>query len=223
MKLINFNIKIIVIFSALLLFYCQKDDIKNGLPDQVTNIPIDSSQFFYSCNDLATIKSQVDLKVLNYIDACYLCYSTKSVPGLGSINWISNTLGYNFDSIIKLEFKTYYKNFNQYYSRERIGFITPQKLGKYKIYDTYRNAQNELVPYASYIRTISDGDVVDGVWLVDTLCQNFLNITQFNKEDKYISGDFELHLVKKKGDAGSGIIYSDRINFLNGKFQANIN
>jgi len=191
--------------------------------NQVTNTPIDSSQFLYGCNDLATIKSQVDLKALSYIDACYLCYSTKSVPGFGSINWISNTLGYNFDSIIKLEFKTYFKNINQYYLRERIGFILPQKLGNYTISNTIRNTKNELNPFASYVRTIDDGDVVDGVWQVDTFCQNFLNITQFNKEDKYISGEFELHLVKKKGDAGSGIIYSDRINFINGKFQANIN
>ena len=143
--------------------------------DQVTNIPIDSSQFSYSCNDLATIKSQVDLKALSHIDACYLCYSTKSVPGLGSINWISNTLGYNFDSIIKLEFKTYFKNINQYYLRERIGFILPQKLGNYTISNTIRNTKNELNPFASYVRTIDDGDVVDGVWQVDTFCQNFLN------------------------------------------------
>lgn len=206
---------------SILFCQCQKDDLKNNIKFTQEKDFSDSINNIYACNDIATRKSYVDLKILSYINTCYLCQSVKTVPGLGSINWTANcATTYNVDSLLKIEVITYLKESNQFFSREKILFLNvPRKVGLYKLNNTTK-INNERVPYSSYFRLEADGDLLDASWKIDTLCLNYIDIQQINLDDKYISGEFEIHLLITPNI--NFTYYSDRINFTKSKFQSNI-
>ncbi len=223
MKFCSKIVCILVIIALIFLFFvkCQSYELKDIISNNSKISSVDSFESIYACNDIATIKSQVDLKILSYINSCYLCTSIKSVPGFGSINWTSNCETFKQDSFLKIEFRTYEKDLFQYYDREKITILNvPKRVGKFNLYNTFKNSNNGQVPWSNYFRLLADGDLVDASWEIDTLCMNYLNIQQINLEDKYITGEFEVHYkIKNKG---GNVVYSDRINFIKSNFQSNI-
>lgn len=219
MKYLNFLLQFTVL--SILFYKCHEDNFQNKISLKEEKILSDSLINIYACNDLASIRSEIDLKILSYISTCYLCSSLKSVPGFGSINWTSNCETYfTQDSFLKIEIRTYQKDNLQFYPREKILFLNvPKKIGVFKL-SSISKINNQKVPYASYFRLVADGDLLDASWKIDTSCTNYLNINQINLDDKYISGEFEIHLMI---DNKSSITnYSDRINFTESKFQSNI-
>jgi hypothetical protein len=68
---------------------------------------------------------------------------------------------------------------------------------------------------------LDDGDVGDGSWTTDTTCVSYIEITRLDLADREIEGKFEIHL-KMELQGTHGILYSERINFLNGRFKAEI-
>ncbi|MEP7198055.1 MAG: hypothetical protein ABI851_16165, partial [Saprospiraceae bacterium] len=60
---------------SILFCQCQKDDLKNNIKFTQEKDFSDSINNIYACNDIATRKSYVDLKILSYINTCYLCQS----------------------------------------------------------------------------------------------------------------------------------------------------
>lgn len=81
--------------------------------------------------------------------------------------------------------------------------------------------QNPEKSFGVYAKSLDDGDVADGLWGTDTLCTSYIEITRLDLEDREVEGRFEIHLIMK-AQGTSGILYSERVNFLNGKFKSDI-
>lgn len=176
-----------------------------------------------ACDDTTAFKSTVDLESLAILQGCYSCASIKTVPGLGEIPWYGNCEVYIvYDTLLEFRFMTYELYFEEYLKREELSFsYVPLQKGLYAVFDNEQWQQNMGLSFGSYGRSLDDGDVADGFWGVDTTCSNFIEITRLDLGDKEIEGKFEIHL-KMKSQGTHGILYSERINFGNGKFKARI-
>ena len=162
-----------------------------------------------TCDDTSAFKSDFDLQQLYYLKDCYLATATKEVPGLGSIPWTANCYAFSNGTNLGINLTTYLPWFSQMYTREGISFSGAGiDVGYYPI-----NGGN-------YIRLLSDGDVGDAYWKMDTLCNNFIEITQIDWECKEVKGNFEIHFIMT--EQGQIYSYSERINFINGKFESRI-
>ncbi len=100
------------------------------------------------------------------------------------------------------------------------GYV-PASVGYHPVYDSYHYQQNPGTTFGFYSRLLDDGDVLDGAWDIDTSCLNFIEIKQLDLDCMEVRGDFELHL-KMVQQGQIGILYSERINFVNGKLEARI-
>lgn len=213
----------IVVLCVLTLYNsCRKDIVQQMHPEK---IPLTNEQLtiLAECDDTTAFKSNVDLQPLEYLKNCYSCSAIKQVPGLGEISWVGNCqVRIVWDTVLVFSFTTYQPYFEELWRREELFFhITPVDIGAFAIFDNSQWQQNQSLSYGSYNRSTADGDVFDGSWGADSLCNNFFEITRLNLEDKEVEGKFELHL-KMKAQGTNGVLYSERINFLNGIFKAEI-
>lgn len=175
------------------------------------------------CDDTTAFKSSVDLQPLEYLRDCNVCTAVKQVPGLGEIPWVGNSLVFSpWGTTMEIRFTTYEPYFEELLLREEIAFSSvPVDTGTFTILDNFQWQQNQSLSFGSYSRSLDDGDVADGFWMADTTCTNYIEITRLDLADREIEGRFEIHL-KMKTQGTHGILYSERINFLNGKFKAQI-
>ncbi|MCC7466337.1 MAG: hypothetical protein IT261_08720 [Saprospiraceae bacterium] len=212
-----------VVVVLALLTGCRKDiGLRQAIPlnDNPTNSPINTS--FTGCDDTSSFKSNADLQPLAYLQNCYSCEVNKEVPGLGEIQWTGNCEVYIADSTLIFRFNTYQPYFEELLLRETLEFgYIPLHIGIFPIFDYIDWAQDPEKSFGSYSRSWDDGDVSDGLWGTDTHCTNYIEITRLDLEDWEVDGRFEIHL-KMKEQGTNGILYSERINFLNGKFKAEI-
>lgn len=175
------------------------------------------------CDDTTAFKSSVDLQPLEYLKNCYSCTAIKQVPGLGEIPWVGNCQVYvAWDSVLYFRFLTYEPYFDELLPREEIGIShVPKSGGSFTIANNGQWQLNQNLVFGSYARLLDDGDVLDGFWEADTICVNYIEITRIDLEDREIEGTFEMHL-KMNSQGTHGILYSERINFINGRFKAEI-
>jgi hypothetical protein len=171
--------------------------------------PERTSQALPSCDDTSDFKSTLDLEPLDHIEDCYLASATKAVPGLDSVVWTLNnhaTIGLGMGLNLYTSIVSGW--FNYLYLREEITMGVPISVGLHPLSS------------ASYIRYLDDGDVFDAEWILDTNCSSYVEITQLDLECREVRGNFELHFILK--EQSSFFQYSERVNFLNGKFEARI-
>ncbi len=199
----------IVLFSILLLcINCKKETAYTESAIPIANYNQELLAIVAECDDTSAFKSDLDLKSLWYLEDCYLCNSVKEVPGLGTISWTANTAAGIGNNTIGIYFSTYFPWGNYMFLREDLHFVLPFSVGIYQVDNAY------------YGRITADGDVWDGDWKIDANCFSFVEITQLDLDCKEVRGVFELHFIQ---DEPSALFqYSERINFLNGKFEARI-
>lgn len=199
--------KIVIVFSLFFCFGCKKEVEGIGPPTSNSTKPQEEAQLVAICDDTSAFKTDWDFQPLTYVEDCFLCRATKEVPGLDSASWTMNSRA-EIGNTIGLVFETYTPFGQALYLRETVSFAVPPVVGFHSVGENY----------ASYIRTISDGDVIDAIWDIDTNCANIVEITQIDFECEEVRGKFDLHFILS--DPKSGIPHSDRINFTNGKFEA---
>lgn len=175
------------------------------------------------CNDTTAFKSNVDLQPLEYLRGCYFYTALKAVPGLGETAWTGNCQASITDTLITFRFTTYEPYFEELYLREELSFHSvPSGIGIYPISDFENWSQNNSLGYAFCDRRVSDGDVISAVWGVDTTCTSYIEIIRLDLEDMEVEGEFEVHLKMIAQFPIGGINHSERINFFNGRFIAEI-
>lgn len=173
-------------------------------------------------NDPGYFKSPVDLEPLTFLPDSFLCTATKEVPGLGSIPWTANCEVYIADNTLQLRFRTMQdtitKGIREHLSISYVPMMPKQHIVGY--FDAY--AQPPVFnTFATYGRSLDDGDVADGFWTVDESKVNFIEITRLDFEEKKVEGRFDLYfLMKEQGTHGT--LYSEQINFKSGSFTARI-
>jgi hypothetical protein len=205
-------------FSIIIIFFpnCQKEELHVSKPAALPNANSEdkSSVVLLLCDDETAFQSPIDLEPLTYLQDCYSSTATKEVPGLGSISWVSNGSPRNTGGYINFIFDTYEPALDTLLIRESllIAFVPPS-IGTYEVYDNFM--QQNI--WGVYGRVQDDGETVDAYWSIDTTCLNFIEITQLDLECKEVRGNFEVHFILTTQSL-SGILYSERINFLNGKF-----
>lgn len=187
----------------------------DGLPLAMASPPT-------GCDDSTAFQSPVDLLPLEYLKGCYAYTAIKQVPGLGEAPWVGNCEVYVADSTLQLRFKTYKVYFGEFLPQEILTFdyIAPN-VGIHPVYRYDDWAQDPDKGFGAYSRLLDDGDVADGFWETDTTCTNYIEITRLDWATEEVEGKFELHL-KMTTQGTHGILYSERINFLTGRFQAEI-
>ncbi|MBN8678451.1 MAG: hypothetical protein J0M29_09515 [Chitinophagales bacterium] len=212
-----------LVVLLILLNGCQKDaGFRQAilLNTNSTNMVIGTD--LTGCDDTSAFKSDVDLQPLAFLQSCYSCNAVKEVPGLGEIPWTGNCEVYFADSTLAFRFNTYQPYFQEFLLRETLAFnYIPNSIGIHPVFNWVDWAQDPEKSFGSYARSWDDGDVSDGLWGTDTHCTNYIEITRLDLEDWEVEGRFEIHL-KMKEQGTNGILYSERINFLNGKFKAEI-
>jgi hypothetical protein len=194
--------KPILLLSLLgFLLGCEKE--KHGYFE-----PEMAVQVLPSCDDTSAFKNVLDLIQLGYLEDCYLCNAIKEVPGLGEIPWKANSRATVSSSNLSLTFETYEPWGEMMVQREEVICGVPASVGLHPINGGF------------YLRTLSDGDVIGAVWVYDTTCVSFVDVKQLDLECGEARGNFELHFIL---DDPKGISQpSERVNFLNGKFEARI-
>lgn len=212
-----------LVVLMILLNSCRKDvGFRQTIPLNTNSKNMVIGTDLTGCDDTSAFKSNVDLQPLAFLQNCYSCVTVKAVPGLGEIPWTGNCEVYIADSTLQFRFMTYYPYFQELLLREYLAFnYIPMNVGVYPVFDYVNWAQDPEKSFGSYSRSWDDGDVSDGFWGTDTHCTNYIEITRLDLEDWEVEGRFEIHL-KMKEQGTNGILYSERINFLNGKFKAEI-
>lgn len=212
-----------IVVVLILLNGCRKEaGLGQRIPFNTNSTNIANEADLMVCGDTSAYKSNVDLQILAYLKNCYSCTAIKEVPGLGEIPWAGNCEVYIVDSILEFRFNTYYQYFEEFLLRESLAFsYIPPHVGVRPIYDYSNWVLDPEKSFGSYGRSLDDGDVSDGFWGTDTNCTSYIEITRLDLEDREVEGRFEIHLIIKQ-QGTNGILYSERINFLNGKFKAEI-
>jgi hypothetical protein len=202
------------LFIILLWNNCKKEHEIPEINRPVSEQLLPSGTILTGCDDTTAFKSSVDLQPLEYLKNCYVCTAVKQVPGLGEIPWKSNCYVSVVDNKFRFAFYTYEPWFEELLLREALDFVyIPMNIGVYPVDNWVQN-------HGGYSRWLADGDVLDAAWETDTSCLSYIEITRFDLEDREIEGNFEIHL--KMFWQGAFEPYSERINFLNGKFKAEI-
>jgi hypothetical protein len=209
------NLLIITLLSLLIAI--DIDDTSNMASPLVesTDILNGKEVMLPICDDTTAFKSQADLEPLAYLQDRFLCHATKEVPGLGSIPWTANTRSNIYDGKLTIDFHTALPYFDFMLLREVLVCTKiPMELGVYPLFCNINAC-------GGYARFGSDGDVGDGAWVTDGLCTNYIEIKQIDLECREVRGNFEMHLIMIE-PGQFGVDYSERINFLNGKFETRI-
>lgn len=144
------------------------------------------------------------------------CTATKEVLGLGEVGWVANCLPGTWADKITIGFITY-EDTTDLYIRERLIFsYIPIAVGSYSI-----NPVDTNNPRCSYSRSLSDGDVLNALWEIDTEENNYIEITKLDSNTHLVSGKFDVYF-KIKVQGSFGYVHSERINFKSGSFTAKI-
>jgi len=210
-------------FIILFWISCKKEhEIPKINPPASELLPL-TGTILTGCDDTTAFKSSVDLQPLDFLKSCYLCTAIKQVPGLGEIPWVGNCyVRATEDTVLHFEFLTYEPYFEELLLREIIIFSeVPINIGFHQILNHATWAADPSKSYGGYARLLDDGDVLDAYWGTDTTCVSYIEITRLDLEDREVEGKFEIHL-KMVSQGKHGILYSERINFLNGRFKAEI-
>lgn len=200
----------------LLWSNCKKENEiheKNYLASEQppTNLPP-----LMGCDDTSTFKNILDLQSLEYLRNCYVCTAVKQVPGLGEIQWKANCMVSIVDTTLRFGFYTYEPWFEELLPREELSFVfVPMSIGVQPIDNWLQNSGH-------YVRLWDDGDLISAVWGVDTTCTSYIEIIRLDLEDMEVEGKFEVHLKMIAQFPIGGIYHSERINFFNGRFIAEI-
>jgi hypothetical protein len=167
-----------------------------------------------SCKkDNSSFTSKIDLEQLNYFRDGYYCTATKEIPGLGNIKWTANAAAYprfSDSSRFDLLFRTYQDtSFGVGDTREviQLSAITS-------------TIESQLINTGTYARRLSDGDVQDGFWPLDSASSRVVEILEINKTGKYLRGRFSIKFKQKT----QGFVnqHSENIHFLDAEFTAKI-
>jgi hypothetical protein len=173
-------------------------------------------------NDPVYFKSLVDLEPLTFLPDSFLCTATKEVPGLGSIPWTANCEVYIADNTLQFRFRTMQDTITKGLREHLYCDYVPILQDYHEVgnFDAY--AQPPVFnTFATYGRSLDDGDVADGFWTVDETKVNFIEITYLDLVERKVEGRFDLYfLMKEQGT--HGILYSEQINFKSGSFTARI-
>jgi hypothetical protein len=175
------------------------------------------------CDDTSAFKSSLDLVPLTYLRNCNTATAVKEVPGLGEIDWVGNSRGFlSNDNSLHIRAMAYKFISGYFLERESATFSNiPLQEGMHEVFHYFQWQQNQSLAHGSYARSLAGGDVLDGFWHMDTLCNNYIEITRLDLESREVEGRFEMHL-KMADQSTNGFLYSDRIVFKNGKFKASI-
>ncbi|MBK8565045.1 MAG: hypothetical protein IPN76_17330 [Saprospiraceae bacterium] len=163
-----------------------------------------------TCDDTSGFKTSYDLEPRDYIQDCFLATASKEVPGLGASDWTFNNHATIGIAGMGLRFETYADYWFPYYifQREMINLGIPVESGYHPINSAYYGLSSD------------DGDVGEAEWDLDTNCASFVEVLQLDLECREVRGNFELHFILKGQNPSAP--HSERVNFLNGKFEARI-
>lgn len=111
--------------------------------------------------------------------------------------------------------------FNEFQERRESLYITniPLEIVQKKILNGLDIKCGSSNVGANYYLLGSDGDAIEGVYLITESENNIIKITQINKKNKFIEGEFELSFKKVEGPQNA----SNVIEFKNGYFKAYYN
>jgi hypothetical protein len=202
----NLTIVVVMIFA---LQACEKEvmsqhPIKSAAESLTKILPI--------CDDTSVFKTSYDLEPFDHIQDCFLATATKEVPGLGTADWTLNvhtTIGISTVGMgMRLETYADFGPQNFIFERELITLSFPLAEGLHPINSSF------------YVRLADDGDVGEAEWDLDTNCTNFVEILQLDLECREVRGNFELHFILEGQSISTP--HSERVNFINGKFEARI-
>lgn len=164
----------------------------------------------------------IDLEILTPLPSDYLCTATKVVPGLGSVNWTANAYASMKDEKISIAFITFQDTLNKELREVfRLNNVEISNNKKIRVYEDEYYQKNNNAAFGTYSRRLDDGDVADGFWTVDNSKCNYVKFTKIDLGNRILEGEFDVHF-KMKTQSTNGTLYSERINFKNGKFSAEI-
>jgi hypothetical protein len=108
--------------------------------------------------------------------------------------------------------------FNEFQERRESLYITniPLEIMQKKILNGLDIKCGSSNVGANYYLLGSDGDAIEGVYLITESENNLIKITQIDKKNKFIEGEFELSFKKVEGPQNA----SNVIEFKNGYFKA---
>lgn len=187
---------------------CKKELVESKLLLNIGKTPSTAQLVNTFCNDTSAFKSENDLLALTYLEDCYLATATKEVPGLGTANWTMNSSAIYGNLWLTFTFETYQAWGEIMVLRETVVCGVPHEIGFHEVLGGH------------YDRALSDGDVFGTLWVYDTTCTSYVNVKQLDLECGEVRGEFELHFIMDENKAPFPL--SDRVNFINGKFEARI-
>jgi hypothetical protein len=89
-----------------------------------------------------------------------------------------------------------------------LNFKTQKQILKSKI-------QNCQSGNAEIFYNVSNDDTTYGIYKLDSLQNNFIELTKINEKRKYVEGNFEAHFVRAGGDRPT----DPKVDFTNVKFE----
>ncbi|MBL7831424.1 MAG: hypothetical protein JNK41_10385 [Saprospiraceae bacterium] len=157
-------------------------------------------------------------------DSTYTITATKNVPGIGSAFWKSNGSTIMENGKIDIYFINYsfayFTTDSILVPRELISFQPHNlKIGDFSQLLTNAEGSNKDSTLISplFVLLTDDGDVAIGSWQLDTTKKNTFKITGIDYERGIFAGTFNFYFYSKD-PVEYPEHYSQRINFLNGKF-----
>jgi hypothetical protein len=172
------------------------------------------SLFLFGCkkgNDSDFFATKEDLKPLYIFPDRSSCVATKKIPGLGKIEWRANTFVTVKNGNILITFVTYQDSIS-FSIRERLAFRNiPLLKGIHKL------ANDVQMPISTYSRWLSDGDLLNAVWEVNTNANNIIEIQEIDTSTRNVKGLFNVHFIMTT-QGSLDDVHSERINFEDGKF-----
>ncbi len=156
--------------------------------------------------------SDIDLKQLLYFQDGYFCTAMKEVPGLGHIAWTANAVAdiHSDSTKFGLVFRTYQDTtYGEGSAREFL-----------QLDDFEFKTGTQEISLGTYARLLSDGDLLDALWLLDESSNKTVTIEEINRTEKYVKGHFSVKFtMERQGKANQ---HSEHINFLNAVFKAKL-
>ena len=141
---------------------------------------------------------------------------------MGTIPWTANCEVYVADTSLEFRFNTYQDTINKGIRETVACSYVPIQEGRFRIGILDKYTQPIVFnTYAVYARSLDDGDVADGFWIIDTTQTNYIEITELDLINKRVTGKFDLYF-RMKTQGSHGVLYSERINFKSGDFRARI-
>lgn len=210
------------VWSILLIFGCEKECPEEGFENP-------------SCCSAACYKTpnpnSFDLKKFvtrNDESAAYgICTAVKHVEGDGAIDWVANNGMVTFpDGSVYLGLANYsdtafYGLEVWAYRRENILIkFDPEIQEAQPLFDHVSFQNDETLSYARYDRRLDD--YYDAGWKIDLNRKSYIQVTEYDRENKMVTGEFNLFFVIDIPTTYPGITSAERVNFRCGKFRAKI-